>query len=346
MWQVVGHRRAVSLLRRGLEKGTLAHAYLFTGPPRVGKMALALNLAQALNCEAAEPPCGQCSSCLKIASAGHADVQIIALSSAADVDDAKARTEIGIDQIRQLQHSASLPPFEGRHKVFIIDGAELLSVGAANCLLKTLEEPVGRVVFVLLAADSGSPPKTVISRCQQLELGPLPAGEVEAALVAKWDIEPARAKLLGRLCRGCFGWALSAALDDDLLSQYSERINGLLDIMNDDYEGRFTYAARLATQFSKNRGLVQDILGTWLEYWRDLLLVKVGLGQAITNLNLEAELADLAGRLSLAEVRAFISSIRLARQQLRQNANPRLVLEVLMLDMPKKAGNRASGVPK
>jgi DNA polymerase-3 subunit delta' len=87
-------------------------------------------------------------------------------------------------------------------------------------------------------------------------------------------------------------------------------------------------------------------LGTWLEYWRDLLLVKVGLGQAITNLNLEAELAELAGRLSLAEVRAFISSIRLARQQLRQNANPRLVLEVLMLDMPKKAGNRASGVPK
>ena len=159
MWQVVGHRRAVSLLRRGLEKGTLAHAYLFTGPPRVGKMALALNLAQALNCEAAEPPCSRCPSCLKIASAKHADVQIIALTSAADADDAKTRAEISIDQIRQLQHSASLPPFEGRYKVFIIDGAELLSIGAANCLLCLGPLPAGRSWSTYCTRSSVVPPR-------------------------------------------------------------------------------------------------------------------------------------------------------------------------------------------
>ncbi len=113
MWQVVGQARAVSLLKRNLERKAVAHAYLFVGPPHVGKMTLALNLAQALNCEAAEPPCGECLSCQKIASAKHADVQIIGLTTDGDSVEAKSRAEISIDQIRQMQHSASLPPFEG-----------------------------------------------------------------------------------------------------------------------------------------------------------------------------------------------------------------------------------------
>lgn len=336
MWQVVGQSRAVSLLQRGLEKGSLAHAYLFTGPPHVGKMTLALELAQALNCLAASPPCGQCASCQKIASAKHADVQIIALAS--DNNEAKTRAEISIDQIRQMQHSASLPPFEGRYRVFIIDGAELLSMEAANCLLKTLEEPVGRVVFVLLATDSGLLLETVVSRCQRLEFPPLSAAEVEAALTSRWGIEPQQARLLARLCHGCFGWALSAALGGDLLQQHYERTDGILEAINYDYEGRFAYAARLAVQFSKRRGSVQEVLDTWLGYWRDLLLIKAGYPEALTNVNLEDTLLSLARDFSLAEVRAFIGSIRQAQEQLRQNANPRLVLEVLMLDMPRRQG--------
>src|SRR3990172_4385958 len=121
MWQVIGQTKAVSLLQRSLETGSLAHAYLFVGPPHVGKMTLALNLAQALNCEAAESPCGECASCQKIALTKHADVQIVSLTSDRDPAEAKPRTEVGIDQIRQIKHSANLPPFGGRYKVFIID---------------------------------------------------------------------------------------------------------------------------------------------------------------------------------------------------------------------------------
>ncbi|MBI2288077.1 MAG: DNA polymerase III subunit delta', partial [Chloroflexi bacterium] len=98
VWQVIGQSRAVSLLQRSLATGSLAHAYLFTGPAHVGKMALAVSLAQALNCPAAEPPCGQCAVCQKIASAGHADVQTIDLKSADDATEAKSRMEISIDQ--------------------------------------------------------------------------------------------------------------------------------------------------------------------------------------------------------------------------------------------------------
>jgi len=336
MWQVVGQTRAVSLLKRSLESKVVAHAYLFVGPPHVGKMTLALNLAQALNCEAAEPPCGECSSCQKIASAKHADVQIIGLTTDGNSTEAKPRAEISIDQIRQMQHSASLPPFEGRYKVFIIDRAEQLSNEAANCLLKTLEEPVGRVIFILLTTNDKLLPATVISRCQRLELFPLAVTEVEAALISRWDIEPQRAKLLARLSHGCLGWALSAALDDSLLQQRTEGVQRLLDIINADYEESFAYAAELAAQFSQRRGSVQEVLDLWLDWWRDLLLVKVGCNEAITNVDFEATLIDSARGYKLAQIKAFINDIQAAGEQLRQNANPQLVLEVLMLSMPRR----------
>jgi DNA polymerase-3 subunit delta' len=343
MWQVVGQSRVVSLLQRSLEKGVLAHAYLFIGPPHVGKMTLALNLAQALNCEGADKPCGQCLSCQKIAQSKYADVQIIGLDYTSEADEVKTRTEIGIDQIRQVQHSASLPHFEGKYKIFIIDGAELLSIEAANCLLKTLEEPVGRVVFLLLTTSPGLLPDTVVSRCQQLELLPLSSDEVENALTGQWGIEPQKAKLLSRLCHGCLGWALSAALGDEMLKQYCERRDNMLDIINAGYEERFTYVAQLAAQFSQRRGFVQEVLNIWLDFWRDLLLIKADFAEAITNVDIEKTLTDLAIGFSLAEIRAFIRGIQAAKQQLKQNANPRLVLEVLMLNMPERKRERVRG---
>ena len=343
MWQVVGQNRVVSLIQRSLEREALAHAYLFAGPSHVGKMTLALNLAQAVNCDAEEPPCGVCDSCQKILAAKHADVQIISLASDASSTEAKTRTEIGIEQIRQLQHSSSLPPFEGKYKLFIIDGVEFLSIEAANCLLKTLEEPVGKVMFILLTTDDSLIPATVISRCQRLELIPLAADGVENILNQQ-GIEPDRAKLLARLSRGCLGWALSAAADDSLFQLRVERVNRLLDIINAGYEERFAYAAQLAAQFSKNRGLVQEILDLWLDWWRDLMLVKVGCGNYITSVDLEARLVEVVRDYSLAQIRDFINSIKAAGEQLRQNANPRLVLEVLMLDIPRKEGRSEQSV--
>ncbi|MFC1892679.1 ATP-binding protein [Chloroflexota bacterium] len=336
MWSVVGHDRAVSLLQHGLEKGTLAHAYLMVGPPHVGKMTLALDLARALNCEAAAPPCGKCASCQKAGLGKHADVQIIGLTGNGNSAEARNRAEIGIGQIREMQSSASLPPFEGRHKVFIIDGAEHLSIEAANCLLKTLEEPTGRVLFVLLATSDRFLPATVVSRCQRLELFPLAAAEVEVVLVDRWGTSPEKAKLLARLCHGCPGWAISAATDDGWLRQRTERIDRLLDVSTADYEECFTYATELAAQFGQNRWLAWEVLDLWRDWWRDLLLVKAGCSDVITNVDMSDTFIDQAGHYSLLQIKSFIKSIRAAKEQLRQNANPQLALEVLMLDIPRR----------
>ncbi|MBU2535501.1 MAG: DNA polymerase III subunit delta' [Chloroflexi bacterium] len=338
MWQVVGQDRAVSILQRGLERGALAHAYLLVGPPHVGKMTLALNLARALNCESPETPCGQCQTCQKVTSGNHADVQIIGLTQNGDAAEAKL---ISIDQVRDMQHSASLPPFEGKCKVFIIEDAELLSVEAANCLLKTLEEPTDKMVFLLLATNEKLLLETVVSRCQRLELIPLPSLEMEEALQKQWGVEPQRAKLLSRLSKGCLGWAIMAVSDDQILQERAEKLKFLYEVIRSDTEKRFDHAARLAAQFVQNRAAVQERLDLWLDWWRDLLLLKVGCPDYVVNTDQLSILNEMAGHYTMEQIRDCLGSIRAAKGQLKLNANPRLVLEVLMLDMPgKMEGNR------
>jgi DNA polymerase-3 subunit delta' len=331
MWQIIGQTRAVSLLQHSLESSTLAHAYLLVGPAHIGKMTLAINLAQALNCAANEKPCLECNSCKKIAAGKHADVRVIGLTRNEDESEAKL---IKIEQVQEMQHSASLPPFEGKQKVFIIERAELLSIEAANCLLKTLEEPVARMTFILLTDNEKSLPGTVVSRCQRLELPPLSIADETRALEERYNVEPERARLFAGLSHGCPGWALTAVNDDGLLQKHKEEIDRLFGILRADNEERFAFVAQLAARFSQNRGAVYDTLELWLDFWRDLLLVKLDCDEMMTNINRKDEITEIAGGYRLSEIRKYIESIRAAGVQLRQNVNPRLALEVLMLDIP------------
>ena len=144
MWRTIGHEKAVRHLSRSLDQGRLSHAYLFTGPPRVGKMSLAMDLARALNCLGHDRPCDDCVQCDRIARALHADVRVVEVESGPNRTGG-SRTAIGIDQVRDVQREASLKPYEGRYRVFVFDGAEHVTAEAANSLLKTLEEPPDQV---------------------------------------------------------------------------------------------------------------------------------------------------------------------------------------------------------
>jgi len=345
MWQVIGQSRAVELLRRSLESERLSHAYLFVGQPHVGKMTLAINLAQALNCEQVERPCGQCRSCLHIAAGNHPDVQLIGRMANADPGEAGTKKEISIAQIKEIQRSAGLQPYEGRHRVFIIDGAEYLNEESANCLLKTLEEPPSKVLFILLTVNDGRLLPTIVSRCQRIELFPLPASVIEQALLKHWQVAPEKASVLSRLCRGSIGWAVSASRDESLVQERSQRLDELLGLNDASLDQRFAFAARLAAQFSKSRDSVEEVLELWLGWWRDVLLTKEECAQFITNIDRETVLRSHAECYSLTDIRGFMEAIREAVAQLGQNANPRLVLEVLMLNIPNK-GERKDKVPQ
>ncbi|MGD0781011.1 MAG: DNA polymerase III subunit delta' [Dehalococcoidales bacterium] len=333
MWQVIGQARAVSMLKNSIDSGRLSHAYLFVGPQHVGKMTLALNLAQALNCEADDKPCLACDSCKKIAAGNHSDVQIIGLMQDEEENEAKL---IHTDQIKDVLHAASLPPFEGNQKVFIIDGAELLSMEAANRLLKTLEEPEAKVTFILLSTNENRLLKTIVSRCQRIELKPMPLAEEEKALVEQTTVKPEQASLLAALSHGCIGWAITAAGDEKILVQSRETLDQIISTVKGDYEDRFAYVARLAAGFSQNRRAVYDTLDRWVDYWRDLMLVKLDCPDMITNIDRKEEIIKMAGNYSLNRIRNYIKSIESAAIQLKQNVNARLALEVLMLDLPRE----------
>jgi DNA polymerase-3 subunit delta' len=334
MWQIIGQARAVSMLKNSLDSGRLSHAYLFVGPPHVGKMALALNLTQALNCKSDDKPCLECDSCKKIAAGNHSDVQIIGLDYNEDED--TERKQIRNEQIDGILHDVSLPPFEGSYKVFIIDGAELLSIGAANRLLKTLEEPESYVTFILLTVNENKLLKTVVSRCQRIELPPMSLAEETQALVEKTQVNPEKARLLAGLSHGCLGWAISAAGDEKIVTQRQETLDQIIAVIKGDYEQRFAYVARLAAGFSQNRQAVYDTLSRWLDFWRDIMLLKLDCPDMITNIDRKDELIKMAGSYSLSQIRNCIKSIESAALQLKQNVNARLALEVLMLDLPKE----------
>jgi DNA polymerase-3 subunit delta' len=327
MWQLAGHSRATTLLRQSLRNGQLSHAYLFVGPAHVGKFTLARNLAQAVNCDSENRPCQECTSCRRIAASKHSDIHIVDLISV-------EKKEIGIRQIAEMQTAAHLPPFEGKYKVFIFDRSELLSNEAANSLLKTLEEPPPNILIILLTAKESALLPTIASRCQRVEIRPLPLGLVIDVLVKDYHVAQDKADLLARLSGGCLGWALQALRDENLLSDREQRLADFTRLCAAGTRDRLAYAADLAALFSKGRDKVTDVLSAWLQWWRDLLLIKCANSQWIVNVDQEALLSTQAETLTAGSIASFMRDIRATGEQLDQNANPRLALEVLMLRMP------------
>ncbi len=217
---VLGQPTAVETLERALGRSRVHHAYLFDGPEGVGKERTAFGLAQALVCErrleGTARACGVCSACVRaVPRAGesrpiHPDVTVLerGLYDPASIGRRSPETQdISIDQVRTLVLArAAFPPLEGRAKVFLVRRAEELSVGAANALLKTLEEPGPRTHFVLLSSASDSLLATIRSRTQRVRFAPLP-DEVIARLLA--DRGVAGGEGLARLAGGSIGAAIA-----------------------------------------------------------------------------------------------------------------------------------------
>ncbi len=322
MWQVVGHKWAVDLLERALASERVAHAYLLTGPPQIGKRSLALNFAQALNCLDEEKPCSQCLACSKIAHGHHPDVQVI---------EGEGGT-IKIDQMRALRREAALSPLEGRWKVYIIRQMEQATAEAANCLLKTLEEPPTHVILLLTASEAEALLPTIVSRCQVLNLRPLATETVQRALQECWGVDVERAQLLARLSGGRLGWAVAASQNATILDQREKHLDDLLTLMGQGQGECLEYAQKL----SRNPEAAQELLHLWLSWWRDLLLVASGSSAGIINMDREDTLRAQAQRYSLGQVRDFVEALRTAIWQMEHNANTRLTLEVLLLSLPKR----------
>ncbi len=312
---VIGHEETVKKLKNALRSGRIANAYIFSGPEGVGKEFVAINFAKALNCLSdGEVPCDKCISCRKIDDGNHADVMVIRPES----------TRLKIDQMRALQRQGSYRAVEGDYKIYIIAEAEKMTVEAANSMLKTLEEPPGVMVLILLTSAYSALLPTIRSRCQLLKFSVVPLTILRDELMKHSGISESKAKWAALRSQGKVGRALKLAKEDaadDISTSFPDfsRKSGesLLNIF------------RKAEELNK----VEDSLDALLSWYRDLLLVKQGCSQELLiHGDAQKHLEKVAGGYSDIQIEKLIKTTLRTQNIIQRNVNPTLALEVMILN--------------
>ncbi len=328
-WDMIGHDHAIHTLRRALTSQRVRHAYLFTGPEHIGKALLARRFAQTLLCTggpdptvAPQNPCQTCLSCRKVLHNNHPDVHYIARPP--------DRQFIVIDQVRALQSDTARKTMEGRRNIFIIEGMHEMNLQAANCLLKTLEEPEPDVVLLLTVPDPGVLLQTILSRVQQVPMHLLTTAQIRQALQERWRVADEDAALISALAAGRMGWAVQAVEDDDLLSERQSQLETLTRVPSLSRVQRFDIAQKFSTESDKIKGMLE----LWLLWWRDLIFAANNCPDLVVNVDMRALLQKQAAKISPVESLRVIHTILRTLEALDQNVNARMALEVLMLDVP------------
>ncbi len=343
-WGLFGHDRAVESLRHAIASDRLAHAYLISGPPGSGKATLARRLAQTLVCErAGDPeaaPCLECRACRLVDRGESPDVEQITIGGVCDEGGslhsdhrADGSTRIRVCQVRRLERVVALAPFSAPRRIFIIDTADQLQLEAAQALLKTLEEPPGRALLILLATDVDALLPTIRSRCQQLALLPMPVAALTEALIANAGVAPERAAALARRARGRYGLAIRLLADPSADVAREAVEHDARRLARAGRNERFDYAAEVAGRWFRERAAVLDTIDLWRAWWRDLLLATSGAREAAS-----PEVAEEAAACTAEQSLLALRAIDRARAHLLANTNPQLALEVMMLDLPRLSG--------
>ncbi len=316
--EIRGQARAISFLRRGWESGRLAHALLFAGPAGIGKLATARALALGLHCEV-QPfeACGACDACRTIAAGTHPDVHVI-------LGPSEERRDISIDQVRELQRELGFRSMSTHPKIGIVNDAERLTLQAQNALLKTLEEPGGHTVLILVAVNAEALTPTILSRCQRITFAPLPMGDIVAILEAHGHAS-AEALALAAFAEGSAGQAL--ALDRQF---FAERRPEILARLVAARRGGFKAIADLAQNLASEHKDLAPVLSVIMSWYRDVLRRGLlGGDTELHNADLAAQMPALAPAATLRNLEITYGTMT----ALRQNANRNLTLIRMLLEL-------------
>jgi DNA polymerase-3 subunit delta' len=324
-WNLVGHEWAVDMLKKHVVNGTMRHAYLFAGPPGLGRRTLALRFAQALNCQMpleAGIPCGECRDCKQIEAMQHADLTVVQADSEGGT--------LKVDQIRETRRTLTFKPYQSKYRVAIFLRFQEANDNAGNALLKTLEEAPSYAVLILTADNPEQLLPTIVSRCEVLRLRPLKIEEVKQDLEKK-GIERDQANLIAHISGGRPGYARQLIESESLLEEREERLNDMQSLIAASRVEKFAYANKLA----RDKESMRQVILIWLSYWRDVMLRTAQARTPLVNVDRNVEIEDLAGRLDLSVARVVVSNLEDALEKMERNVNSRLLAEVMLLDLPK-----------
>jgi len=340
--EVAGQNHITTTLKNALASGKVAHAYLFSGPRGTGKTSIAKILAKAVNCEKAPiaNPCNVCQNCLGIQD-----------GSISDVIEIDAASNNGVDEIREIRDKVKYLPGYVKFKVYIIDEVHMLSTGAFNALLKTLEEPPSHVIFILCTTEPQKIPLTIHSRCQRFDFKAITPQEIAGKMkeiIEKEHIlidEEAIAQI-AIFAEGGLRDALS--LLDQAYSFSPERIT--LDDVN-QICGAVSFSKQMeivheiwqmdsAQAIKAMDGLVavgkdvSKICQNLIQFYRDVLVYKnVGFAESLSSLNRNDEFIALTKALSNRRIFFYLEVLSKAANDIRWSNNPRLYLELAFIRM-------------
>lgn len=299
-----------------LRNKKLAHAYLLIGPKDAGKAETAIAVAKLVNCDENQKGerdnfCGQCPCCIKIDSGNHPDVLVV------DIEEGDT---IKIAQIRELVAQSQLRPFEAAKKVFIVKNAERLTTESSNALLKTLEEPTPTSLLILTTSVPEKCLDTVKSRCHAIHFFPASKDNIAAQLQEIYDTGAVDSHILAYFSEGCFGKA-KRLYDKDFVDKKNEIINRV--IFEDNNE---VYLKKVLA----DKESIKDMLDVLLFWFRDLLLLKVGIEEhSLVHLDRINDLCALSRGYSFEQLNDIIRQIVNTSKLLGANLNVKIPVELL-----------------
>jgi len=364
--RVIGQHRVKELLRRVISSATIAHAHLFWGGEGVGKDAMAIEFARALNClENPVDPCGTCASCRKIDLLQHPNLDLVfalpigkneqsgddpvaslsedQLNAVKEQLRLKAENPyhritvpkanfIKINSVRNLRREAALSTFEGGKRVFIISNAEEMNSEASNSLLKTLEEPSSDSIFILTSAQKEQLLPTILSRCQLLQFGPLSEEELQEALTSRNGIEKSQAALIARLAHGNYTTALDL-LSVDMVEQRREAVQFLRLLLGVQKIPLAQEIERISAH--GDRSAVErwmKLLGVWL---RDALVLREQGEEGLLNLDHVKDLASFNQKFPRAQLAQALERVEGSIALVGKNGYLPLVVTGLAIDLKR-----------
>lgn len=316
--EILGQQRVVNTLQRAIAANKVAHAYLFEGVCGSGRSTTAMALISSLFCQnpLIGDACGVCNSCIKLASRNHPDLHL--LSPLPD------KRDISIDQVRAMQQALALRPFEAPHKACLIKPAERIGLNAANSLLKTLEEPPGNTIIILISSKSDLLLSTIRSRCQQLRFSPLD-DETLVTLLQKQGIANDVAKDIAPLAGGSLEKAMEI-ISDDNIAQREELLSVFFKLDNNRIATIFEQSEIIAT----NREQTATRLEILISFIRDMLLLANGYNK-VANQRMQVELTAEAARFKPENLMDVLEHALQSLDAIRKNVNSKLTIERFLL---------------
>lgn len=329
------NQKALKQLSALLHKKTVPHALLFCGSEGLGKRDAALLFAMACNCSKFEgngsicdiAECS-CRSCNKIRSGNHPDIHRIEPSG----------TFIRIDRIRELCDAVSMKPYEAKMRFVIISGSQHMNPEASNSLLKLLEEPPWKTILILTAIQASDLLPTIVSRCQKVQFTLIPPNIIKSLAHEKFDISPQEAEIISILSDGTLS-KINGVKNTGKIKGLIGARNWILQMcceLTDSQTGTsVSTILAFAEKLSGDKKKLPDFLDIIKSWFRDLVIVKYEPGKII-NKDMLDKIRQISQPLSVEILLSKIDVLQSAQQELRTNANIRLVLEVMILALVKE----------